>query len=260
MIPKSNFPLMGYTPSLAVGVWAGNNDNTPMRSGADSSVVAAPIWNAFMRKALADTPVETFTPPDPDPVDKPVLRGEGLGTTTVRIDRVSGKLATQHTPTSQIEERTYTVLKPILHFVDKDDPRGPVPSDPGRDPYYEPWLRAIEAWGAKQGLVDRDPPTEEDDVHLPENRPHIEILTPSAGSTVVRGGSAMVTVNTSAVRGVRRVDYFLDDVPLRTVTDAPFSLMLDIPATLAPGSHTLRARASDDVDNIGETTITIIVQ
>ncbi|MDD5652420.1 MAG: transglycosylase domain-containing protein, partial [Candidatus Moranbacteria bacterium] len=33
---------MGYTPSLAVGVWAGNNDNRPMAKGADGSYVAAP--------------------------------------------------------------------------------------------------------------------------------------------------------------------------------------------------------------------------
>ena len=34
---------LGYTPSLAVGVWAGNNDNTEMVRGAGGSTVAAPI-------------------------------------------------------------------------------------------------------------------------------------------------------------------------------------------------------------------------
>lgn len=51
---------IGYTPSLAVGVWAGNNDNHPMRAGADGVFVAAPIWKDFMQKALLDQPKENF--------------------------------------------------------------------------------------------------------------------------------------------------------------------------------------------------------
>lgn len=56
---------IGYTPSLAAGVWVGNNDNTSMKLGADGSYVAAPIWRAFMEKALEGTAIETFPPYDP---------------------------------------------------------------------------------------------------------------------------------------------------------------------------------------------------
>jgi len=51
---------IGYTPSLVVGVWAGNNDNHPMKSGADGVFVAAPIWKDYMQKMLAGTPNEQF--------------------------------------------------------------------------------------------------------------------------------------------------------------------------------------------------------
>ena len=51
---------VGYTPSIAVGVWAGNNDNHPMRAGSDGIYVAAPIWNDFMKQVLANKPNETF--------------------------------------------------------------------------------------------------------------------------------------------------------------------------------------------------------
>jgi penicillin-binding protein 1C len=51
---------VGYTPSVAVGVWAGNNDNRPMRSGADGVFVAAPIWKDYMTQILAGQPNETF--------------------------------------------------------------------------------------------------------------------------------------------------------------------------------------------------------
>lgn len=47
---RDNWTL-GYTPSLTVGVWVGNADNTPMNhvSGIDG---AGPIWYEFMKAAL----------------------------------------------------------------------------------------------------------------------------------------------------------------------------------------------------------------
>lgn len=53
---------IGYTPSLVIGVWIGNNDNTPMSSVAGSSG-SAPIWRILMNQLLAGTPKETFTEP-----------------------------------------------------------------------------------------------------------------------------------------------------------------------------------------------------
>jgi 1A family penicillin-binding protein len=51
---------VGYTPSIATGVWVGNNNNDAMKSGADGSYVAAPIWNDFMTEALKNYPDERF--------------------------------------------------------------------------------------------------------------------------------------------------------------------------------------------------------
>lgn len=53
---------IGYTPSLVVGVWVGNNDNTPMDNIA-GSLGAAPIWRSLMEDFLAGTPRETFRKP-----------------------------------------------------------------------------------------------------------------------------------------------------------------------------------------------------
>ncbi|MBI4769196.1 MAG: hypothetical protein HY784_01980 [Chloroflexi bacterium] len=39
---------VGYTPVLAVGVWVGNADNSPMAEGVSGLTGAAPIWAAFM--------------------------------------------------------------------------------------------------------------------------------------------------------------------------------------------------------------------
>lgn len=44
--------IIGYTSSIAAGVWVGNNDNTPMAK-EPGIVLAGPIWRAFMQTALA---------------------------------------------------------------------------------------------------------------------------------------------------------------------------------------------------------------
>ena len=75
---------IGYTPSLAVGVWAGNNDNRAMVEGADGVNVAAPIWRAFLDKALTNYAIEEFPKYNPDDeigegegkTDKPMLAGK----------------------------------------------------------------------------------------------------------------------------------------------------------------------------------------
>ena len=45
-----------------MGVWVGNNDNTPMRSLA-GSLGAAPIWKQIMEKLHAEVPLVAFTAP-----------------------------------------------------------------------------------------------------------------------------------------------------------------------------------------------------
>lgn len=53
---------IGYTPGLVVGVWVGNNDNTPMDNIA-GSLGAAPIWRLLMQNFLAGTPLQPFIKP-----------------------------------------------------------------------------------------------------------------------------------------------------------------------------------------------------
>jgi 1A family penicillin-binding protein len=53
---------IGYTPSIAVGVWVGNNNNAPMNSKSDGVFVAAPIWRSFMDKISSRFTGENFMP------------------------------------------------------------------------------------------------------------------------------------------------------------------------------------------------------
>jgi 1A family penicillin-binding protein len=53
---------IGYTPSLVVGVWIGNNDNSSMSRVAGSGG-AGPIWRGIMNQILSGSPKEEFIVP-----------------------------------------------------------------------------------------------------------------------------------------------------------------------------------------------------
>jgi membrane peptidoglycan carboxypeptidase len=53
---------IGYTPQVVVGVWIGNNDNTPMNRVA-GSLGSAPIWRQIMEAYLRGKPTEDFKKP-----------------------------------------------------------------------------------------------------------------------------------------------------------------------------------------------------
>ncbi len=67
----TNVAFAGYTPQIATAVWVGfPSGQIPMNTYYGDSVfggtLAAPIWNAFMVKAMAGMPVEGFeSPPAP---------------------------------------------------------------------------------------------------------------------------------------------------------------------------------------------------
>lgn len=66
---------VGYTPSLAIGVWVGNNDNSPTSEVAGSAG-AGPIWRRLMTEFLAGTPNEEFPRPS-SIITRPICFGTG---------------------------------------------------------------------------------------------------------------------------------------------------------------------------------------
>ncbi|MDD2732041.1 MAG: PBP1A family penicillin-binding protein [Candidatus Pacebacteria bacterium] len=53
--------IIGYTPSVVLGVWVGNNNNVSM-SKEPGVVLAGPIWRSVMSYILPKLPRENFTP------------------------------------------------------------------------------------------------------------------------------------------------------------------------------------------------------
>ena len=84
---------IGYTPSLVVGMWAGNNNNTPIDKKV-AGLVVTPIWREFMDAALKDKPIEYFnnyiTNPNGEPYTKGIYCNSNLGTHSILYDLGKG--------------------------------------------------------------------------------------------------------------------------------------------------------------------------
>ncbi|MBI3572256.1 transglycosylase domain-containing protein [Candidatus Kaiserbacteria bacterium] len=118
--------VIGYTPSLALGVWAGNNDNTPMVKSI-AGFIAAPMWHEIMSYALSKYPKTYFGEPDPIPASvPPLLQGNW------RVPDLSGA----------------AVPHDLLYWTDKNNPQGPQPTNPSSDAQFAYWEYALGAFYA----------------------------------------------------------------------------------------------------------------
>jgi len=260
---------MGYTPSLVAGVWVGNNNNSEMKSGADGGVVAAPIWHNFMDKVLGDTPIERFKAPEIPKTGKAMLDGEISSGNIVKIDKITGRLATEYTPAHLVIEKSFFQPHSILYYVDKNNPLGPAPENPEKDPQFLLWENRVLRWAEKERAsstaagaeVSTDlPPTEKDDVHIPENFPIITLLSPTNNQTILEP-LLNARIEASAKRGIARVEYLINDNLFYTTREFPYSLEKSIDF-LNNGFHNLKIVVCDDADNCAstETEFNLILQ
>ncbi|MBT3349532.1 penicillin-binding protein [bacterium] len=89
---------IGFTPHLVTGVWVGNNRGEPMKPGATGLAVAAPIWKRFMLDAH-ELLVENGADPEKKYPNVPLE--------TRKINKFSGKLATDETPRQLVKEEVF---------------------------------------------------------------------------------------------------------------------------------------------------------
>lgn len=252
--------VIGYTPNLAMGVWCGNNDNSSMEKKV-AGFIAAPLWNAFFTEAFNDLPKEDFEKPQRVDEPKPVLRGEWQGGETYRIDKISGKLATQFTPQELIVEKPITKVHSILYWLNKDDSLGPKPENPASDPQFELWEKPIRDWAAKQGIKDQtinDVPKEFDDIHKPEYAPIINIISPARETIYNLNSSINVSLSAQSRFGLDQVDFFLNNTYLGSLNKEPFNFSF-MPSSAAGigDSAILKIIAYDKVKNKTEASVPI---
>ncbi len=126
---------VGYTPSIAVGTWAGNNDNSPMVKEIAGYIVA-PMWNAFMKVAIAKYPIAYFGEARPIPDSAPaVLRG------VYQVPQSDGSI----------------VVHELLYWVQKNNPLAGQNPNPSSDPQYAYWEYPVQQWIAGSGAGSTSP-------------------------------------------------------------------------------------------------------
>ncbi len=265
---------LGFTPNLVAGVWVGNTKNSKMREGADGSSVAAPIWNQYMENALKNKPVKEFEKPEPIYVEKDILKGQlpKEKTKTLKIDKISQKLATEYTPESLIIEKEFRNFFPILHYIKKDNPQGSLPENPTLDPQYQAWQQGINKWlkqvseKDKKDLPDRIknltlqiPPSQKDDVHTLKNMPLVEIQNPKNGQQIINP-KLSITVKAQAPLKIKKIVCQIDDINVKEIDNINQSDIFEFNLNLVgleQGSHNIKIIAYDKVKNKNSDSITI---
>lgn len=252
----------GYVPSLAVVVWVGNNDHSPLGKGVLAANAAVPIFKQYFSAALRSLPNEGFyrpsgiqavtvdklsgkLPTDASPPDQQitdVFASWAVPTKNddihvkVKLCKGTDKLATEETPPEETEERYYVNI------------RSEKPSDPN-------WEGPVRAWAEQNGLNNR-PPTEKCDTFTSENRPQITITKPSNGATISDNFEIEAAVSSSFT--ITEVVFSIDDNKIGSSTTSPYKISYDA-KNLNAGAHTLSAEAKDQHGRTNKTSISFTV-
>lgn len=264
--------ILGYTPEIAAGAWAGNNNNHSMDKRVAGFIIA-PLWNEFMQKAFEIIGATSdFSPPPPIPQDlKPILRGIWQGS-TISIDTRTGAFATADTPPEFRRDVSTGSIHSLLHWVNPNDPRGPAPTNPASDSQYALWEYGVQFWKAgnhiqsqtleelliQEGI--RDNP--DDTSHSSGSEPRIRITQPDSGKRYSENDTIRVRVSvTKRAHPIDRVEFYINSMPVGSSSQEPYSFSF-IPNEVEGVSeeNTLQAFVYDEEGTYGTDSITFRVR
>lgn len=260
---------IGYTNDVTVGVWVGNNDNSPMDQKIASGVTgASPIWSRIMKDLLSkgykdgimNKPdkvkalqidaylgglpkdgypqrseyfIEGSEPKDVSPFYK-----------KLKISKSTGKLAND----VEIRENNYDE-KDFVVITESD----PVSSD-GKNR----WQEAIDAWSKEQGDKGDEKfkfPTENSDARQDEVA--VSMKNPSDHARV-DDNNVNVKANITSVASIKSVKIFVNGDEKKSLDGNRSSV--DETFNLGDGTYEIRVVAKNDKDKEGSATIKIGVK
>jgi len=254
---------VGWTPSVIVGVWVGNNDNSPMKEVASGVSGASPIWKRIILEAMAGKPKEDFTVPEgivtaevdavsgfrahdnfPSRVEYFIKGTEPTGEDFVhvklRVCRASGKLATPvDIAKGDYEEKEFFIFK-------EDDPLSESDGE-------NKWQKGIDEWLASQGDPRYHPPTEYCES---QNQIELKIKEPEDQSQINCGQSECsftVKAEPVSVNEITLLEIFINGESKATVNTLPYERDFTLPT----GVYAIKVRVRDEKGNTSEREIKI---
>ncbi|OPY14775.1 MAG: Penicillin-binding protein 2D [Syntrophus sp. PtaU1.Bin005] len=106
--------FIGYTPQVITGIWVGHDKPQSGGTGFTGGSICAPIWESFMRSALASKPVVDFQRPE--------------SVVSVSIDPATGFLAMPDCP--ETKEEFYIAGTEPTTYCPQHGGETPAPADP----------------------------------------------------------------------------------------------------------------------------------
>jgi len=244
---------IGWTPSVLVGVWVGNNDNSSMSRVASGISGAAPIWRRIILTALNNLPKKEFVQPASvvtAEVDK--ISGyrahDGFaskmeyfikGTEPVGADPIHSKLKLCRgekklaTP-AQVSNGDYEEKE---YFVFKEE-------DPVSQDGKNRWQDGILEWIGTQGDERYHPPSE----YCGEGEGFLDVAIDSPIHETTVENTFLVKLRPRSIKEVKEIKVYIDDKHKFTLTNAPFEREM----TLKDGTYTVKAVIEDTEGNTGQ--------
>ncbi len=242
---------IGYATSLAAGVWAGNNDRSPVaKSGAPASMVAAPAFHEFMEKAFQYYPPSSFEKPEPyslEAVETPMINGKYI---------IEKKYKNSLTG----EIKTVKQIHCILYYLNQNDPQ------------FLNWEMPVLLWAQlnipnfqneyNQILPNEYVPLEEsssDYIYFPENT-SLEFISPQDGQFIQQTPVIVkIKIKNDPSVIINQVNIFLNDNYLGIMNKEQESdiYSYQIPDNLLTSQNKIKIQVIDNTNQITEKEIFI---
>jgi len=254
---RDNWTVGGNSQAV-VGVWVGNNDNSPMLQVASGITGASPIWRRIIIESLKGKPATNFNPPSgivtaavdavsgyrahdgfPSRIEyfiKGTEPGEDPVHVKLKVCKTDGKLATP----SDIAAGNYEE-KEFFIFKEEDPTAGP--GEPNR------WQEAILAWLEGQSDPRYHPPNDYCGTSNPVN---VEFINPRDRQGYL-SKDFTIKISADSTSRIVQVELEIDGKKEKTFDKPPFELAV----TLSDGVHTLRAKAKDENGHESDRKVTI---
>ena len=245
----------GTTTTRTVGVWVGNNNNSPMHPTLSSGVTgAAPMWKVLMREAVKGQPVENFKRPegivtqkiDPKTGQKPYNAGSSAVSVffpkwqsppeddmhqEVRLCKPTGLLANPSCEAAgKAVTRVYLVYK---------------------DPYTRLFMPSFR-------YCKPCPPTQVDPntYEAGSDNLTVQIVSPEDNATV--GNNFTVTAQANGPNTITAVEFYLDDKASPNFVDASAPYQANF-TSISDGDHDIKVIVYDSSGDSDQDTISLEV-
>lgn len=252
---------IGGNMNAVVGVWVGNNDNSPMLNVASGVSGASPIWRRILLEAVKGKPEVKFDPPgnivqiDVDTISgarshdgfasrseyfqKGTEPGEDTTHVMLKLCKSEQKLANP----SDVAAGNYD-SKEFLQFKEEDPTAAPGGTNR--------WQEAIINWVNGQADSKYHPPSEYCGASNPIN---VEFVSPTDRNSNVPNNTT-IKFRVDAVNDIVQAELYIDSKKVRSFSSVPFEFTSDS-SSLPNGVHTLRAVATDSTGKSSDRVITI---